>query len=124
MIQLSWRKFFTKTSFWLGTEIFFSLIGIDKIAAYSEFLFGYEWELYKKNHRIIKVSKLSPKFCFKVNEICPVTKAMVRQANLPQDNSLSEDKVFTKKCKQLKDPCIKVWCLSHKKLTHEEMLRS
>jgi hypothetical protein len=114
-MQLYWRKIFTKTSFWLGTEIIFSLLGIEKFVSYSEFIFACGFDLNKKNYRITKSSKLNPKFCSKVNDVCPVTQVTVKQTDTSQTSFANEERVFNNKCKQLKEPCIKVWCLSPSK---------
>ena len=39
-MNVRWKKLLLKTTFWLATEICFTLIGIDDLVDYSEFLFG------------------------------------------------------------------------------------
>ena len=37
-MKIKWQKLWVKTILWLGTEILFTLIGLDDLADYSEFL--------------------------------------------------------------------------------------
>lgn len=39
-MNVRWKKLLLTATFWLVTEIYFNLIGIDDLADYSEFLFG------------------------------------------------------------------------------------
>ncbi len=39
-MNVRWKKLLLKTTFWLATEICFTLIGIDDLVDYSEFIFG------------------------------------------------------------------------------------
>ena len=39
-MNVRWKKLLLTATFWLITEIYFNLIGIDDLADYSEFLFG------------------------------------------------------------------------------------
>ncbi|NET35185.1 MAG: hypothetical protein F6K19_24680 [Cyanothece sp. SIO1E1] len=38
MMQIKWRKLFLKTTVWLSAEIVLTLIGLDNVADYSEFM--------------------------------------------------------------------------------------
>lgn len=38
-MQVKWRELLLKTSIWLSAEIMLSLIGLDNLADYSEFIF-------------------------------------------------------------------------------------
>ena len=38
-MQVKWRELLLKTSIWLTAEIILSLIGLDNLADYSEFIF-------------------------------------------------------------------------------------
>ena len=39
-MNVRWKKLLLKTTFWLATEICFTLIGIDDLVDYCEFVFG------------------------------------------------------------------------------------
>lgn len=39
-MNVRWKKLLFKTTFWLATEVCFTLIGIDDLVDYSEFIFG------------------------------------------------------------------------------------
>lgn len=38
-MMIQWRKLYIKAILWLGTEIFLTLIGLDDLADYGEFLY-------------------------------------------------------------------------------------
>ena len=38
-MKVQWQKLWVKTILWLGAEILLTLIGLDDLADYSEFLF-------------------------------------------------------------------------------------
>ncbi|MDJ0702970.1 MAG: hypothetical protein QNJ46_06775 [Leptolyngbyaceae cyanobacterium MO_188.B28] len=38
-MQVKWRELLLKTSIWITAEIMLSLIGLDNLADYSEFIF-------------------------------------------------------------------------------------
>ncbi len=42
-MKISWKILFTKTLFWLTTEISLTLMGIDDLADYGEFIFEKPW---------------------------------------------------------------------------------
>lgn len=119
-MKINWTVFLTKVGFWLIAEIGLNLLNLDDLADYSEFIFEQDAALLSKNNKTIKISSAPPEFCVKVNEFCPKIKLISHDGN--SDNFyrkytyLFEDKdhlaIFTTKCKKLKNPCIKVLCLS------------
>ncbi len=114
-VEVRWKKFLAKAGFWLTTEIWLNVLGLDNLADYSEFLIDKELEeLAQKNHRTVKISKFGQDFCRDIKELCPVD---IFQ-NRVSETSNHEDyqhrfNTFENKCKKKKDPCIKVWCLPY-----------
>jgi hypothetical protein len=119
-MKVKWTVFLTKAGFWLIAEIGLSLLELDNLADYSEFLFEQDITLSSQHNQMIKISSAPPEFCVKVNEFCPKIKLISHKGNY--DNFyrrytyLFEDKshsaIFKTKCKKLENPCIKVLCLS------------
>lgn len=114
-MQIRWKRFLGKTGFWVTTEIWLNILGLDNLADYSEFLVDQEIEeeLALKNHRTIKISNFPPQYCKEIKEFCPVS-----TVKTPDDVSKREDyqhlfNTFENKCKKLKNPCTKVWCLPY-----------
>ncbi|MBZ8181676.1 hypothetical protein [Oscillatoria salina] len=112
-----WNKLFNKTGFWLATEITLNLLGLDSLADYSEFIFNKDLELERKNNRIVKVSHPAAFFCELIDEECPLPKGSLQNSdlNLPSGDRNYRNScnlTFKHKCTQLKNPCVKVWCLS------------
>ncbi len=112
-MAVRWKVFMTKIGFWLTFEVGLNLIGLDNLADYSEFIFAQDLELDRKNHRSVKVHNYPPIFCIKINENCPIPLVVPKNLGLKSENILDRHPVFEEKCKQLKNPCIKVWCLSN-----------
>jgi len=111
-MNINSQKFLNKTVFWLIGEIWLNLMGIDDLADYSEFIFHQELDQEKKNSRTVKISELHPNFCDKINEYCPVTYNEIELVNLQIKYKINSScKIINSKCKHLKNPCIKVWCL-------------
>ncbi|EAZ92910.1 hypothetical protein [Crocosphaera chwakensis] len=106
-MNLKWKTFVYKTAFWMTGEIVLNILGLDNVADYSEFLFGHELELSKKNHRTVKLSCLKPKFCDKINENCPVDEVALQFSDSPLENCITNHQIFFKKCTKIKHYCIK-----------------
>ncbi|MDY7013085.1 MAG: hypothetical protein SVX43_05695 [Cyanobacteriota bacterium] len=111
-MRIYWKRFVGKTGFWLVTEIGLNLLGLDNLADYSEFVFDRELELYKKNHRTVKVTPLQPKFCLEVNEYCPISEVVRVSGNPQKEVNIRSLHIIQHKCDRLQNPCIKVWCLT------------
>lgn len=116
MIRIKWKKLLRKTGVWLTTEILLNLIGLDNFADYSEFVFAHDLELNKKNHKTAKVTELSPQFCDKVNEYCPLTGTVFKLLNFQDKYKSSKIKIIQQKCQTLQYGCIKFVCL-HKNIS-------
>ena len=106
-MNLRWKKFIYKTAFWMMGEIVLNLLGLDNVADYSEFIFGHELELSKKNHKTVKLSCLKPKFCDKIKESCPVDEVALQFSDSPIDDCITNHRGFFKKCTKVKHYCIK-----------------
>ncbi len=106
-MQLKWKTFVFKTMFWMMGEILLNLLGLDNVADYSEFLFGQELELLKKNNRTVKLSSLKPKFCSKISDNCPVNEVAFQFSESPLEDCISHHTVFVQKCSKIKHSCIK-----------------
>lgn len=106
-MQLKWKTFVFKTTFWMMGEILLNLIGLDGVADYSEFLFGQELELSRKNHRTVKLSCLKPKFCPKISDNCPINEVAFQFSDSPLEDSITHHDVFVNKCAKVKQHCIK-----------------
>ncbi len=106
-MNLKWKTFVYKTAFWMTGEILLNILGLDNVADYSEFLFGHELELSKKNNRTVKLSCLKPKFCDKINENCPVDEVALQFSDSPLENCITNHGIFFKKCTKIKHYCIK-----------------
>lgn len=116
-MRVYWKRFFGKTGLWLATEVWLNLLGLDNLADYGEFVFARELELYKKNHRTVKVAVLLPQFCIEVNEYCPVADAIHFQSVERDERHQLWHRVIQQKCKKLQSPCIKIWCLPKQELS-------
>lgn len=111
-MNINCQKLFNKTVFWLIAEIWLNLIGIDDLADYSEFVFQQELDQEKKNHRTVRISEIHPNFCDIVYEYCPITFNEIELINLQIKAQINNHcTIINSKCKQLKNPCIKIWCL-------------
>ncbi|HAC64982.1 MAG TPA: hypothetical protein DCF68_15985 [Cyanothece sp. UBA12306] len=106
-MQLKWKEFVFKTTFWLVGEIILNILGLDNVADYSDFLFGQELELLKKNNRTVKLSSLKPKFCAKISDNCPVNEFALQFSESPLEDCITQPTVFDKKCSKIKHSCIK-----------------
>ncbi len=119
-MKINWTVFLTKAGFWLVAEVGLNLLNLDDLADYSEFIFEQNAALSSRNNKIIKFSSSPPIFCVKVNEFCPKYEIISSESNsnnfYRQYTYYFEDQnhltIFTTKCKKLKNPCIKVLCLS------------
>lgn len=107
MTVKTWKTFAFKTAFWMMGEVLLNLIGLDNVADYSEFLFGQELELSKKNHKTVKLSCLKPKYCPKINETCPVDEVALQFSESPLEDCITHHGIFFKKCAKIKHYCIK-----------------
>lgn len=114
-MQIRWKKFLAKLVFWIATELWLNILGLDNLADYSEFLLDkdIDKELALKNHRTVKISSFPPQYCKAIQEFCPVT-----TVNNSNDASKHEDfqhrfNTFENKCRKLKNPCTKVQCLPY-----------
>ncbi|BBA79972.1 hypothetical protein RGRSB_1555 [cyanobacterium endosymbiont of Rhopalodia gibberula] len=105
--MLKWKTFVFKTIFWMMGEILLNLLGLDNVADYSEFLFGQELELSRKNHKTVKLSCLKPKFCPKISEYCPINEVAFQFSEYPLKDCISHKSVFFNKCTKIKNHCIK-----------------
>jgi hypothetical protein len=109
----SWKRLVGRTGFWLATEIWLNCLGIDNLADYSEFVFARDLELNKPKNRIVSASILLPKFCIKINEYCPIAQITATHAPIDEESVNYPLQGIQQKCKQLKNPCIKVLCSSN-----------
>ena len=106
-MQVKWRRLLNKkTVFWLVSEIWLNSLGLDKLAAYSEYIFDRDLELYKKNHISVKIYNYPPTFCTKVDAICPIP--IVKPDNSDLTKDVFEQNIFKTRCKKLQHPCMKV----------------
>lgn len=115
-MEIRWRNLCNRTGFWLATEIWLNLLGLDHLADYSEFLFGQDLELQKRNHRTVKVTNYPPQFCPKINRDCPVPGTAIRPVDLEENHCDRQLEIFNSHCKTQKNPCVKVWCFSPHKV--------
>ncbi|WP_241392680.1 hypothetical protein [Rippkaea orientalis] len=99
--------FVLKTMFWIVGELLLNLLGLDSVSDYSEFLFGQELELQKKNNRTVKLSSLKPKFCPKISDNCPVNEVALQYSASPLEDCITQQVVFEQKCSKVKHSCIK-----------------
>lgn len=83
---IRWKNLVNRTGFWLATEIWLNLLGLDNLADYSEFLFGQDLELQKRNHRTVKVTNFPPQFCPKIDRDCPVPGTAIRPVDLEKNH--------------------------------------
>ncbi|KKD39802.1 MAG: hypothetical protein WAN66_07280 [Limnoraphis robusta] len=114
-MEIRWKKFFIKTGIWVATEVWLNVLGLDNLADYSEFLVDQELEkeLALKNHRTIKISNFPPQYCKAIQEFCPITTVKELNETSKYEDFQHRFNTFENKCKKLKNPCTKVWCLPY-----------
>ncbi len=105
-----WKKTVYKIGVWLAAEIWLSIIGLDKIADYSEFIFAQDLNLSRKNRRTVKITEYPPQFCPQINDFCPILGTVTKPKDLEQTSDRALAKIFKNKCQQLSKPCIKIVC--------------
>ncbi|MDJ0570914.1 MAG: hypothetical protein QNJ53_17965 [Pleurocapsa sp. MO_192.B19] len=110
----TWRKVVYKTGVWLAAEIWLNIIGLDNIADYSEFIFGQNLNLNKKNRRTVKITEYPPQFCPKIDDFCPIPGTVNKPKDLEKESCNSKAETFKNKCQQLTMPCLKIVCLETK----------
>jgi hypothetical protein len=107
-----WKKTIYKTGVWLAVEIWLNVIGLDKIANYSEFIFAQDLNLSRKNRQTVKITEYPSQFCPQINDFCPIPETVTKPKDLEANSDIANDKIFKNKCQQLSKPCIKVVCLA------------
>lgn len=107
-----WKRTIYKTGVWLAAEIWLNILGLDKIADYSEFIFAQDLNLSRKNRRTVKITEYPPQFCPQINDFCPIPGTVTKPKDLEQNSCQAQAKVFKHKCQQLSNPCIKIVCLT------------
>ena len=107
-----WKKAVLKTGFWLATEIWLNLIGLDNIADYSEFIFAQDFDLHKKNRRTVKVIEYPPQFCPKIDNFCPLPGVTTKLTEIEDNSCNPKTEIFKNQCQKLPEPCIKIVCLT------------
>lgn len=98
-----WKQVAYKTGIWLTAEIWLNLMGLDNYADYSEFIFAQDlYYLNIKNSITVKINEYLPQFCPKIDGFCPISAV---------NTDLAATEILKNKCKQLKQPCLKIICL-------------
>lgn len=105
-----WKKAVYKTGIWFAAEIWLNIIGLDNIADYSEFIFAHNLDLQKKNRLTVKIAEYPPQFCPQIDDFCPIPGTVTNPVNVASDRHKAE--IIAKKCQQLYQPCIKIFCSS------------
>ena len=113
MIQIRWKKLSRNVGIWLTTEVLLNLIGLDNFADYSEFLLANDLELYKKNHRTVKITEFPPQFCPQIAENCPIPGTVIKIPDLQANFRSSKIQVLQQKCRKLNRVCIKLICFDN-----------
>jgi hypothetical protein len=112
-ISFQYQRLIFKTAFWAIAEVWLSLLGIDDLADYSEFLLDQDLLLHQKNHRTVEAGKIHPVFCKQINETCPVKVVQVHLDSCSIDNDhFYYYSTFKNKCLKVKSFCIKAELLS------------
>ena len=109
-----WQQVLCKTGVWLAVEVWLNIIGLDNMADYCEFLFTQDLDLNLKNRRTVKITESTPQFCPKISNFCPLPGTITKLVDIQGNSDKSQAAIFKNKCQKLKEPCIKVMCLSVK----------
>ncbi|MGK7945034.1 MAG: hypothetical protein AB4058_11255 [Microcystaceae cyanobacterium] len=113
LTSFQYQRLIFKTTFWAVAEIWLSLLGIDDLADYSEFLLDQDKLLYEKNHRTVESGKTHRIFCKQINETCPVKVVQVQIDSCLIDNDyFYYYTTFKNKCLKVKSFCMKAELLS------------
>jgi hypothetical protein len=59
-MKMQWQKVLVKTTIWLAAEILLSLLGLDDLADYSEFIF--ERHLIVTSYLTLSITSQAPSF--------------------------------------------------------------
>jgi hypothetical protein len=109
-----WKQLAYKTGIWLTAEIWLNLMGLDNYADYSEFIFAQDlYYLNIKNSITVKINEYLPQFCPKIDDFCPISAVVTVTKSKPihETTDLAATEILKNKCKQLKQPCLKIICL-------------
>ncbi|MBD2577800.1 hypothetical protein [Oscillatoria sp. FACHB-1406] len=104
-MRVYWTILFGKTGFWLATEIYLNLLGLDNLADYSEFLYPSHIEPAIAPDQTVEIFIVKPKFCTKIEEYCPFVEESCQLRN-PHNIAW---RAIQQKCKNLENPCIQAW---------------